>query len=195
MAKLKKEEKDTKIKNENKKEEKKTETKKKTKSQILNELKNNEDKINIQLLNIGIGNAAYMNKSGVSYFDLDAGESEILSLKLVKEICTKSISFFKDYILTISDVFTDDFDIDNIFMYLGLDRVYKDIENYDTDFLKELILENEISEFENVLKKHDKKFTKMIACKMVQLYRMGENISREKEKIVCGLLDIEGLKF
>lgn len=169
--------------------------KKRTKSQILNELKTRENDINIEILNIGIGNAKFMNKSGVTYFDLDIGESDILSLKLVKEIATKSMSFFRDFVITISDVFPEDVDMDEILMYLGLDRVYKDIENYNGDFLKELILEEDDREFEATLDKYNKEFTKMVACKMIQLYRSGENVSREKERIVCGRLNIDNLNF
>lgn len=199
MAKAKKDEvkKEIKIeKEEVKKEDTKVEkTKKKTKSQILNALKTKEDEINIEILNIGVGNAAYLNKMGISYFDLDMGESEILSLKLVKEICSKSISFFKDYVITISNVFTDEFSIDEVLMYLGLDKVYKDIENYDIDFLKEIIVDYDVDEFEKCMKKHDKKFIKMMACKMIQLYRIGEEISREKERTICEILEIDNLNF
>lgn len=194
MAKIKKEE----VKNEIKveKEEVKVEKpKKKTKSQILNALKTKEDEINVEILNIGVGNAAFMNKMGVSYFDLDMGESEILSLKLAKEICSKSMSFFRKYVITISNVFTDEFTIDEVLMYLGLDKIYKDIENYDVDFLKEIVLDYDTMEFEKCMKKHDKKFVKMMACKMIQLYRQGEEISREKEKVICDILDIDNLNF
>lgn len=169
--------------------------KKRTKSQILNELKTRENDINIEILNIGIGNAKFMNKSGVTYFDLDIGESDILSLKLVKEIATKSMSFFRDFVITISGVFPEDIDMDEILMYLGLDRVYKDIENYNSDFLRELILEEDDREFEATLDKYNREFTKMVACKMILLYRSGENVSREKERIVCGRLNIDNLNF
>ena len=75
------------------------------------------------------------------------------------------------------------------------DKIYKDIENYDIDFLKEMTLDYDTMEFEKCMKKHDKKFIKMMACKMIQLYRQGEEISREKEKIICDILDIDNLNF
>lgn len=169
--------------------------KKRTKSQILNDLKVRENEINIEILNIGIGRARYINKSGITYFDLEMGESDLLSLKLVKEIATKSMSFFRDFIITVSNVFPEDISVDDVLMYLGLDKVYKNIDNYDCDFLSELILDEDTYEFESKLKESKKSFVVMIGCKMIQLYRSGEEISREKERIVCEILKIDNLNF
>lgn len=178
--------------------EKKPIKKKLNKSQISNLLKKHENDINVEVLNIGIGSVLYMNKMGQTYFDLELGESEIISLGMMKEVCGRSMGFFKDFAITVTNIFLDDVeDIKtyDVITYLGLDRVFKDIEDYDTDFIKEFILTADEQEFEKELKVKGRKFTKMIACKMIQLYQDGEDIDREKEIIVKDLLELESLKF
>ena len=181
------------------KQEEKQETKvKRTRSQIFNELKKNENNINVEILNIGVGSVSYMNKLGQTYFDLDLGESDIVSLAFIKEVCMKSIGFFRDFAITITNIFLDDVeDItqDDVLAYLGLDKVYKDIENYDTDFIKEFILYSDGYEFEKELKRKGSQYSKMIACKMIQLYQNGEDVTREKESIVCNILEIDKLNM
>lgn len=172
--------------------------KKLNKSQISNLLKKHENDINVEVLNIGIGSVLYMNKMGQTYFDLDLGESEIISLGMMKEVCSRSMAFFKDFAITITNIFLEEVeDVTNqdVMTYLGLDRVFKDIEDYDTDFIKDFILDSNEHEFEKELKKKGRKFTKMIACKMIQLYQDGEDIDRDKEIIVKDLLELESLKF
>lgn len=168
------------------------------KSQISNLLKKHENDINVEVLNIGIGSVLYMNKMGQTYFDLELGESEIISLGMIKEVCSRSMNFFKDFAITITNVFLDeveDVTTQDVMTYLGLDRVFKDIENYDTDFIKDFVLNLDEDEFEKELKKKGRKFIKMIACKMIQLYQDGEDIDRSKEIIVKDLLDLESLNF
>lgn len=172
--------------------------KKLNKSQISNLLKKHENDINVEVLNIGIGSVLYMNKMGQTYFDLELGESEIVSLGMIKEVCGRSMGFFKDFAITVTNIFLEDVEgITNqdVITYLGLDRVFKDVEDYDTDFVKEFVLNSDEQEFENELKKKGRKFTKMIACKMIQLYQDGEDIDRNKEIIVKDLLELESLKF
>lgn len=172
--------------------------KKLNKSQISNLLKKHENDINVEVLNIGIGSVLYMNKMGQTYFDLELGESEIVSLGMIKEVCGRSMGFFKDFAITITNIFLEDVEgITNqdVITYLGLDRVFKDVEGYDTDFVKEFVLNSDEQEFEKELKKKGRKFTKMIACKMIQLYQDGEDIDRNKEIIVKDLLELESLKF
>ena len=184
---------------EEQKEKVKQETKvKKTKSQIFNELKKNESNINVEILNIGVGSVCYMNRLGQTYFDLDLGESDIISLGFIKEVCMKSIGFFRDFAITITNIFLDeveDITQEDVIAYLGLDKVYKDIENYDTDFIKEFILDSDAYEFEKELKRKGSQYTKMIACKMIQLYHSGEDITRDKESVVCRILEVDKLNM
>lgn len=171
---------------------------KKTKSQIFNELKKNESNINVEIQNIGVGSVCYMNRMGQTYFDLDLGGSDIISLGFVKEVCMKSIGFFRDFAITITNIFLDeveDITQEDVLAYLGLDKVYKDIENYDTDFIKEFILDSDAYEFEKELKRKGSQYTKMIACKMIQLYQSGEDITRDKESIVCRILEVDKLNM
>lgn len=179
------------------KQEVKHETKvKRTRSQIFNELKKNENNINIEILNIGVGSVSYMNKLGQTYFDLDLGESDIISLGFIKEVCMKSMGFFRDFAITITNIFLDeveDITQDDVLAYLGLDKVYKDIENYDTDFIKEFILDSDSYEFEKELKRKGSQYSKMIACKMIQLYQNGEDVTRDKENVVCRILEVDKL--
>lgn len=186
------------------KEETKVETKidkpkiKKTTSQILNEVKKNENNINVEILNIGVGSVCYVNKLGHSYFDLELGMSDIVSLSVVKEVCMNSMGFFRDFAITITNIFLDDVeDItkDDVLAYLRLDKVYKDIDNYDTDFIKEFILYTESREFEKELIRKGSQYSKMIACKMIQLYQNGEDVTREKEHIICNILEIDKLNM
>lgn len=176
----------------------KTIKKKLNKSQISNLLKKHENDINVEVLNIGIGSVLYMNKMGQTYFDLDLGESEIISLGMMKEVCGRSMGFFKDFAITITNIFleeVEDVTHQDVITYLGLDRVFKEIDEYDTDFIRDFILESDEEEFEKELKKKGRRFTKMIACKMIQLYQDGEDIDRGKEIIVKDLLELESLNF
>ena len=166
---------------------------KKTKRQIVAELNKAKKDIDVEIMNVSSGSVSFFNKLGYAIFDLQPSETAIVSLEDMMEVC-KCKSNFRKGLIIITDVYSDDYSLDDIFMFLKLDLINANI-NYD---LIGEILEYSDDEFERVVKKKSKEFVKSIACRAVYNNNQEDNdyeLSRRKERILCESLNLDRLIY
>ena len=166
----------------------------KTKQQLAVELNSRTDEVLVELLNIGTARTVYINKFDDTYFDIEPGERETVTLKQLKEIVNKSKKFFTGGSLILTEVYNDDYDLADILKFLRLDR----IKMADYDELEELIVDEDDSNFESFLKGKENTFVKQVAGKAVFLnYDESSDfeLSRTKENILCDLLGLDQLIY
>ena len=69
--------------------------------------KKNQDEIYDQICNMSFMSVIYMNKNEEVYFDLLPNEYTEISLAELWEVANKCKSFFKDYMIIVTDVLSD----------------------------------------------------------------------------------------
>lgn len=173
---------------------KKVETKK-TKRQINMELRKKQDEIYIEICNMSFMSVIYMNKNEETYFDLYPNEYAELPLSELYEVATKNKSYFKDYMLAIIDVLSDEYTIDNIIDYLGITSIYNSEENQFAMQIDSILnLSDDV--FEREIEGRSNKFIRTLACKAILLTKSEESdyeLSRKKERVLCRKLGREQL--
>lgn len=173
---------------------KKVETKK-TKRQINMELRKKQDEIYIEICNMSFMSVTYMNKNEETYFDLYPNEYAELPLSELYEVATKNKSYFKDYMLAITDVLSDEYTIDNIIDYLGITSIYNSEENQFAMQIDSILnLSDDV--FEREIEGRSNKFIRTLACKAILLTKSEESdyeLSRKKERVLCRKLGREQL--
>lgn len=183
----KKENKDVEVKIKN--EEKITKTKSKAKAfkEKKSQMRKDASEIQIEILNISDSVAYYVSKTGIVYFDLEPSEDTLLTLDEVEEIMRTSKGFFKNDVLVITNVYSDDYNLTDIMEYLKL----RDSSKVGYDYMEEFIIESTDDEFKSRLEREPLAFVKRIACKCIYLDSIEEYIlPRSKETILCNLLNI-----
>lgn len=169
---------------------------KRNKKQIASELRRNMGSIDIEILNISDMKVSYANKMGVFYFQLEANESMVISLEEVYEVKSKAKKCFTEHMIIITEVYSDEYTLEDIMTYLGLDSVYKGIDDPNSDFLERLVVETDEDEFAEIIQKRNKKEIKRIACKAMFLHYSDESdftLSRGKENTLCKALKLDQL--
>lgn len=161
--------------------------------QLRKELRAKKQEIEVELLHINSGGTSCRDRGGRVLFDFDNyGEREFLSLADVYEIATKYKDFFGKNQIVIVDLDTDDYTIDDVIEFLGLNELYDEIENYDTDYISQ-ILKLKYSEFEEVLKNANEDLVRSLASRAVELYNNNKFDSKKKETLLAEKLGIECL--
>lgn len=167
---------------------------KKSKQELTVELNKIEEDVFVELLNVSTGRVLYMNKFEDAYVDLEPSENVAINLKQLKEICTKAKGFFSDGSLIITDVYNEEYSLDEILRFLKLDKIQ--MEDYDV--LEELIVEEDENRFRVILEGKNRAFVKRVAAKAVYLNSSDEydfELSRGKERIICNLLGLDDLIY
>ena len=164
--------------------------KRKTRRELIKDLGKLKDDIEIEILNISYMQCCYGTPRDGIIFDIMSGESTRILLSDAVEMANKSPKFFKDYLLIITDVYDDNYTLEDILLYLGLDTLYKDIENHNEDFIEQLIVDSTDDEFKDKLSTMDKKFIQNIACRMI-IMSSDYEISRSKDRMICELLNLD----
>lgn len=187
----------TDVKIENVTEEKKLENvkkKTKTRKELSSELRAKRDDIELEILNISTGGCSYYDSHGEAYFNLVPGQSTIVSLREIQDICLQARCYFDEYYLIITDVNNEHYTLEEILIYLGLSDIYKNIKNYNEDYLRDILLESNDKEFNSLISVKDIKFIKMLAAKAIYLFTVEkEDISRGKEHALKQMLKLETL--
>ena len=151
-------------------------------------LRKQATEIQVEVLNISDGNAYFVSKSGIPYFDLSPSEDTILTLDELEEIIRDSKGFFTEDILVMTDVYNEEYDLSDIMEYLKL----KDYDKAGYDYLEEFIVESTDKEFKEKLERESRDYVKRIACKAIYLDSTEEYIlPRSKETILCNLLGLQ----
>lgn len=161
--------------------------------QLRKELRAKKQEIEVELLHINSGGTSCRDRGGRVLFDFDNyGEREFLSLADVYDIATKYKEFFSKNQIVIVDLDTDDYTIDDIIEFLGLNELYDEIENYDTDYISQ-ILKLKYVEFEEVLKNANEDLVRSLASRAVELYNNNKFDSKKKENLLAEKLGVECL--
>ncbi|MGL5870439.1 hypothetical protein, partial [Clostridium chrysemydis] len=121
-------EKESSVDTETKIEKKSEKPKKKTKQQLHAELGKVENELYVELLNVSHMGAIASNKFGDVYFDLEPGESEVVTLKQAKEV-HKGCKMFKDGEIVPVRVMDEDYELKDVMTYLRLDKI--NFEGYE----------------------------------------------------------------
>ena len=172
----------------------------KTRKQLVMELRKRQDEIIVEIYNISAMTCSYINRNGIPYFTIEPNEYAEVTLEELYEVVTKTKGFFSDYSIIVTDVLNDDCSLDDVMVYLGLDKMYKDVDGLNSDFIEE-ILELDDSDFEyeiDKIKNRNKTLVQAIASKAIYLTKSEYEdfeISRKKSKILSEALGREKLIF
>ena len=178
----------------------KAKPKQKTRKQLVMELRKKQDEIIVEIYNISAMTCAYTNKMGIPYFTIEPSEYAEITLEELHEVVSKTKGFFSDYTLIVTDVLSDECSIDDVMVYLGLDKMYKDVDGLNSDFINE-ILELDDSDFEDEIdriKNKNKTLVQAIASKAIFLTKSefeDFEISRRKSKALSEALGRERLIY
>ena len=133
---------------------------------------------------------------GVFYFQLEPGESVIVSLEELYEVKQKAKKCFSNHFIILTDVYSEEYTMEDVMEYLGLNSLYKGIDDPNSDFLEKMVVDTDEEELEELLKKKTRKEIKRLACKAMYLHHSEESdftLSRGKEKVFCNALKIDEL--
>ena len=178
----------------------KAKPKQKTRKQLVMELRKKQDEIIVEIYNISAMTCSYINRNGIPYFTIEPSEYAEVTLEELYEVASKTKGFFSDYSIIVTDVLSDDCSLDDVMVYLGLDKMYKDVDGLNSDFINE-ILELDDSDFEyeiDRIKNRNKTLVQAIASKAIYLTKSeyeDYEISRRKSRILSEALGREKLIF
>lgn len=169
---------------------------KKNRKQVASELRRKMGSIDVEIMNISEMRVSHANKMGVFYFQLEPGESVIVSLEELYEVKQKAKKCFSNHFIILTDVYSEEYTMEDVMEYLGLNSLYKGIDDPNSDFLEQMVVDTDEEELEKLLEKKTRKEIKRLACKAMYLHHSEESdftLSRGKEKVFCNALKIDEL--
>ena len=166
----------------------------KTYRQLRNELRTLKDHIEVEIVNLNAGETYYRDKDGREVFRLTKpSDKEYILLADVYDIANRHLGYFSDHIIAITDVVSDEYDLEDILEYLNLKEIYNEIERYDTDYVDYILNKLDINKFERIVESCDEKLVNSLSSRAVKLYRERKFDSRLKEEILAKRLNRESL--
>lgn len=166
---------------------------KKTSRELRKELRIKKNEIEVEILNIHSGGVSCRDRNGRILFDFDSyGEREFVVLADLYEVATRYKGFFEKHQITIIDVDSLEYTIEDIIEYLGLNELYDEIENYDTDYISQ-ILTLKYGDFEKFITSANIELVRAVASRAVSLFKVNKFDSRLKEKLIANRLGREDL--
>ena len=166
----------------------------KTYRQLRNELRTLKDHIEVEIVNLNAGETYYRDKDGREVFRLSKpSDKEYILLADVYDMANRHSRYFSDHIIAITDVISDEYDLEDILEYLNLKEIYNDIERYDTDYIDHILNKLDINKFERVVESCDLKLVNSLSARAVKLYRERKFDSRLKEEMLAKRLDRDSL--
>lgn len=160
--------------------------------QLIRKLKKDKENIDVEIKNISVMRCLYKNNNDFVYFDLQPGESTMIGLDDIYEIAHKCKGFFKNYEIIITDVYSDDYTLDDILLYLNLQNIYENIPNKDEDCIEELVYEADIDDFKNQLE-DNRELCKAVAQEMLVAFKSEDYYDKKKIQYICEKLKIRDL--
>ncbi len=169
-----------------------------TRRNLIRELKNKRNEIDVEITNISAVRCKYVEeKTKYKYFDLQMGDKEILTLADLQEVVNRCRFMFEDHYLLITDVIMVDeeddkkYTIDDLLVYLGLMDIYVGIDNYQIDYIEELIYDSKIKDFKDVVSRSDRPLLISIAGRMLSIFKKDpDEIDRNKIEIISSKLNL-----
>ena len=166
----------------------------KTYRQLRNELRTLKDHIEVEIINLNAGETYYRDRDGREVFRLSKpSDKEYVMLADVYDMANRHSGYFSDHIIAITDVISDEYDLEDILEYLNLKEIYNDIERYDTDYIDYILNKLDINKFERVVESCDEKLVNSLSARAVKLYRERKFDSRLKEEILAKRLNRDSL--
>ena len=143
--------------------------KKKTKAQLKKILKEAEV---VVMNNFGV-KIRYEGNDGFELELLSHLDSDIVEVEELRKMHVKKKAFFNNYWLLITEVICDDEDVtlEDVYEYIGISKLYKDIENPDNDFFENLLLEVSFNRFKEILKNLNKQLVVQLFVRATELYK------------------------
>lgn len=174
--------------------------KQKTRKQLIMELRKKQDEIIVEIANISTMTCRYTNRNGIPYFIIEPNGYAEVTLGELNEVVTKAKGFFTSYSIIVTDILSDECSLDDVVAYLGLDKMYKDVEDINLDFIENILQLND-SDFEREIdriKNKNKTLIQAIASKAIYMTKSEYEefeISRKKSKILSEALGREKLIY
>jgi len=166
----------------------------KTYRQLRNELRTLKDHIEVEIVNLNAGETYYRDRDGREVFRLSKpSDKEYISLADAYDMANRHSGYFSDHIIAITDVISDEYDLEDILEYLNLKEVYNEIERYDTDYIDHILNKLDINKFERIVESCDLKLVNSLSARAVKLYRERKFDSRLKEEILAKRLNRDSL--
>lgn len=129
--------------------------------------------------------AVVMNNFGmkIGYCDngfelqlLAYGDSDVVEIEELRKMHLKKKSFFTNYWILITEVICEDetVTLEDVYEYIGINNLYKEIANPDKDFFDELLVENSFDDFKKVLDNLNKELVFQLFVRATELYKRGK---------------------
>ncbi|WP_270504442.1 hypothetical protein [Paraclostridium sordellii] len=167
--------------------------KRKTYRELRKEIRNKKNDIEVEILNINSGGTSCRDRFGRILFDFNSyGEREFILLTDLYEVATKYKNFFLKHQIVIIDVDSDEYDIDDMIEFLGLNEIYDEIENYDTDYISQILKLNN-REFEELINNANEDLVRSVAARAIDLFNQDKFDSSKKERTIARRLGREDL--
>ena len=145
--------------------------KKKTKAEMRKILKDAEV---VVVNNFGTKIGYYDN--GFELQLLAYGDSDVVEIEELRKMHVKKKAFFNNYWILITEVFCDDESVtlEDVYEYIGIGKLYKEIENPNEDFFDELLIDSSFDEFKKIIDKMGKELMVQMFVRATNLYKEGK---------------------
>lgn len=150
--------------------------------------------LEVEIMSLSTGEIIYECPKTRYKFNLSkVGARESLELDVLTTLVNRSRGFFENHLITIVDFEDDEFTVEDLITYLGLQDIYTDIENTDVDYIAEILnLDND--EFEKIInKKENELLVRKVAERAVYLYGQGKFDSHNKQRALSKRIGINDL--
>lgn len=181
-------------KDKNKEKEVGTKPRKITKSELKAALKNAEIDI------VSNDNAQLLYICPITHQEIyldEYGDTESVSMDVLQSMKSKAKDFFRKYWVIIEDVYIPDSELDitveDVYNYLGLSNVYKEISEFEGGYFDSLLLKEKTEKFEKRVEDMDKKMLGQLISRSVTLYKDGSFNNSSKQRLLEDITDNEFL--
>lgn len=162
--------------------------------QLRSELRKLKDEIEVEIMNLDTGTVLYRDKDERIIFEMNkVGEKTFILLSDLYEISNKHRGYFENYLITIVDVDSDDYTIEDILEYLNLKDIYEYLDEYDLDYINYILLKLDNDRFVNIVEKANYGLIECLGSRVIELYKKGKFDSRYKEHLIATRLGLQNL--
>lgn len=130
------------------------------------------------------------------YLD-EYGDTESVTIDFLQSMKTKAKSFFTKYWIVIEDVYVPNSElgitVEDVYDFLGLSSVYKNLKDFDCDYLDNILNRDKIEKFKDRIENMDKKMVVQLISRAVELYKNGEFTDSSKMLVLEDIADNEYL--
>ncbi|MCC0783618.1 hypothetical protein IR152_11105 [Clostridioides sp. ES-S-0108-01] len=166
----------------------------KTYKQLRSELRKLKDEIEVEIMNLDTGTVLYRDRDERLIFEMNkAGEKTFILLSDLYEISNKHRGYFENYLITIVDVDSDDYTIEDILEYLNLKDIYEYLDEYDLDYINHILLKLDNDKFVNLVEKANYGLIECLGSRVIELYKKGKFDSHYKERLIATRLGLQSL--